>query len=186
MPLCPGLIKSLLEDPYSGFDIDHPVDVSASSIDLNIDLESEILHSGTCGWEDPGGLIIYPGGFCLVATKESITIPHDMCARLEGRSSWARLGLTVHSTSSFVHPGFSGRIVMEMANLTSGTIINIDGSEPVSQLIPDLLIGGKGEKAVNLSTGQYSTQEGVKQSNIPQKYSNKMWPIEGPGGGCLL
>jgi len=50
-------------------------------------------------------------------TQETLTLPNDLVARVEGRSSLGRLGIIVHSTAGFVDPGFSGTITLEISNL---------------------------------------------------------------------
>ncbi|MCX6706519.1 MAG: dCTP deaminase [Candidatus Woesearchaeota archaeon] len=62
--------------------------------------------------------IIHPGEFILATTKEYVKVPDDMIARLDGRSSWGRLGIVVHSTAGSVHPGFEGKLTLEMANIS--------------------------------------------------------------------
>jgi len=61
--------------------------------------------------------IVQPGEFVLGVTQEKITLPDDLVARVEGRSSLGRLGIIVHSTAGFVDPGFSGTITLEISNL---------------------------------------------------------------------
>lgn len=61
--------------------------------------------------------MMHPGEFVLATTLETVTLPANIVARLEGRSSLGRLGIVVHSTASLVDPGFSGKIVMELGNL---------------------------------------------------------------------
>ena len=61
--------------------------------------------------------ILHPGDFVLATTIESFTLPDDLLARLEGRSSLGRLGIVVHSTASIFEPGWQGKVVMEMGNL---------------------------------------------------------------------
>jgi dCTP deaminase len=48
-----------------------------------------------------------------------VTIPDDLAARLEGKSSLGRLGLLTHSTAGFVDPGFSGHITLELSNVAN-------------------------------------------------------------------
>lgn len=60
--------------------------------------------------------ILQPGDFVLATTIESFSLPDDLLARLEGRSSLGRLGIVVHSTASIFEPGFSGTVVMELGN----------------------------------------------------------------------
>ena len=64
------------------------------------------------------GFIIHPGEFLLGSTVEKITLPNDIAAKLEGRSSLGRLGLVVHATAGYVDPGFSGWLTFELSNLS--------------------------------------------------------------------
>jgi len=59
---------------------------------------------------------LHPGEFALAATLEYIHVPYDLGCRLEGRSSWGRLGLLVHATAGFIDPGFSGNVTFELYN----------------------------------------------------------------------
>ena len=61
--------------------------------------------------------ILQPGDFILATTMETITIPDNLLARLEGRSSLGRLGIVVHSTASVFDPGWHGVAVLELGNL---------------------------------------------------------------------
>jgi dCTP deaminase len=55
------------------------------------------------------GLYLHPGEFVLASTLEYFRFPDDLAGRIEGRSSWGRLGLLVHATAGFVDPGYAGR-----------------------------------------------------------------------------
>lgn len=68
--------------------------------------------------ENNGSIIIRPNKFILAQTLERITLPLDaqIAARVEGRSSAARLGLVVHLTAPTIHSGFSGKITLEIIN----------------------------------------------------------------------
>lgn len=66
---------------------------------------------------DDEAFILQPGDFVLGITKESVTLPDDMIARLEGRSSLGRLGIVVHSTASIFDAGWEGNLVLELGNL---------------------------------------------------------------------
>ncbi len=62
------------------------------------------------------GYTLKPQQFILANTLETITMPSDLVALLEGRSTLARYGITVHGTAPIIHPTFSGTIVLEMYN----------------------------------------------------------------------
>jgi dCTP deaminase len=66
---------------------------------------------------DDERFIMQPGDFALASTIESLELPNDLLGRLEGRSSIARLGITVHSTAAVFEPGWIGTATMELSNL---------------------------------------------------------------------
>ena len=66
---------------------------------------------------DGGAFILHPGEFALGSTVERISIPNDLVARVDGRSSIGRLAVVVHATAGFIDPGFEGQITLELSNL---------------------------------------------------------------------
>ena len=67
--------------------------------------------------EDGVPFMLHPGQFALGSTLETVTIPDDIVARIEGKSSLARYGLLIHSTAGFVDPGWSGQLTLEFSNV---------------------------------------------------------------------
>ncbi len=63
--------------------------------------------------------VLHPGEFVLASTHELVTLPVDVAARLEGKSSLGRLGLLTHSTAGFIDPGFSGHVTLELSNVAT-------------------------------------------------------------------
>ena len=63
--------------------------------------------------------ILHPGEFVLGSTLERVTLPDDLVARLEGKSSLGRLGLLIHSTAGFIDPGFDGHVTLELSNVAT-------------------------------------------------------------------
>ncbi|CAM3778473.1 dCTP deaminase [Isoptericola cucumis] len=63
--------------------------------------------------------VLHPGEFVLGSTFEGVTLPDDVAARLEGKSSLGRLGLLTHSTAGFIDPGFSGHVTLELSNVAT-------------------------------------------------------------------
>jgi dCTP deaminase len=84
------------------------IDVRESQEDL-----TELVDTG----EEP--LILHPGEFVLGSTLEQVTLPNDLVARLEGKSSLGRLGLLIHSTAGFVDAGWDGHLTLELSNVAS-------------------------------------------------------------------
>ena len=69
----------------------------------------------------------------LGQTLESVTLPNDLVARLEGKSSLGRLGLLIHSTAGFVDAGFSGNLTLELSNVANLPITIYHGM-PIGQI----------------------------------------------------
>ncbi|CAM3779768.1 dCTP deaminase [Occultella aeris] len=67
--------------------------------------------------------VLHPGEFVLGSTYELISLPDDVAARLEGKSSLGRLGLLTHSTAGFIDPGFSGHVTLELSNVATLPIL---------------------------------------------------------------
>jgi len=77
------------------------------------DLTREVQAEG----DEP--FILHPGEFVLGSTYEEVSLPGDLAARVEGKSSLGRLGLLTHATAGFVDPGFSGHVTLELANVAT-------------------------------------------------------------------
>lgn len=75
-----------------------------------------------------------PGAFWLGSTVEKVHIPTDLVAQVNGKSSWARKGLIVHTTAGFVDPGFRGQITLELKNVSGGPLLLTAGT-PICQLV---------------------------------------------------
>lgn len=64
------------------------------------------------------GFALGPGKLILAWTKERVSLRPEarVGARVEGKSSLARLGLAVHITAPTIHSGFEGQIQLEVIN----------------------------------------------------------------------
>jgi dCTP deaminase len=109
--------------------------IQPSSIDVRLDKYFRLFDNHKYPFIDPAeeqpdltrGLdvvegepfILHPGEFVLGSTFEQVTLPDDIAARLEGKSSLGRLGLLTHSTAGFVDPGFSGHVTLELSNVAT-------------------------------------------------------------------
>ena len=67
--------------------------------------------------ENEESFIIHPNEFALATTYELVKVPDDLVARVEGRSSMGRLGITMHVTAGYIDPGFEGKITLEISNI---------------------------------------------------------------------
>lgn len=123
--------------------------VQPSSVDVRCDSKFRVFHNARHPYidvrkpmddltelveikgDDP--FILHPGEFVLGQTQECITVPDDLVARLEGKSSLGRLGLLIHSTAGFVDCGFSGHITLELSNVANLPITIYQGM-PIGQI----------------------------------------------------
>jgi len=116
-------------DPYD------PEMVQPSSVDVRIDRFFRLFDNHKYPVIDPASdqpdltrlvevdpndpFVLHPGEFVLASTYELVTLPDDVAARLEGKSSLGRLGLLTHSTAGFIDPGFSGHVTLELSNVAT-------------------------------------------------------------------
>lgn len=64
-------------------------------------------------------IIVKPNGFLLWQTKERVGTPKrnpGLICFVDGKSTRARTGIIVHLTAPTIHAGWSGKIVLEIAN----------------------------------------------------------------------
>ena len=98
----------------------HNFEIFPSSVPRIVDpMMSEDLQSSDSLEVDVDfgqGLNIGPGQFLLAHTLEYIKLPANVAAQVEGRSSFARIGLQVHMTANLVEAGFDGCLTLEVVN----------------------------------------------------------------------
>ena len=99
-------------------------------IDPAVD-QSDLTREVEVGKDE--AFILHPGEFVLGQTLERVTLPDDLVARLEGKSSLGRLGLLIHSTAGFVDSGFSGNLTLELSNVANLPITIYEGM-PIGQI----------------------------------------------------
>ncbi len=128
-------IQAELEAGRVGLDPYEPVMIQPSSVDVRLDRFFRVFENHRYPHIDPAAdqpdltrmvepegeepFILHPGEFVLGSTYEVVTLPDDVAARLEGKSSLGRLGLLTHSTAGFIDPGFSGHVTLELSNVAT-------------------------------------------------------------------
>jgi dCTP deaminase len=117
-------------DPFPDLD----AQLGPCSLDLRLGYEFRVFDYGRRGYIDtrqpmPDDLfrsvvveadqpfVIQPGELVLASTYETLEIPDDLMARLDGRSSLGRVGIIVHGTAGLFHPGWRGKPTLELGNL---------------------------------------------------------------------
>jgi dCTP deaminase len=126
-----------------------PTLVQPSSVDVRVDNRFRVFQNSRYPYidvrqpmedltelvevEGDEPFILHPGEFVLGQTLERVTLPNDLVARLEGKSSLGRLGLLIHSTAGFVDAGFSGNLTLELSNVANLPITIYHGM-PIGQI----------------------------------------------------
>lgn len=106
-----------------------------------------------------GHYMLQPGQFVLGATVEKISLPDNMMARFDGKSSLGRLGLCTHVTAGFIDAGFVGTITVELKNENSFPIM----------LTPGMRIGQVSFDYLNAAAKKpYDTVGHYQNQNSPQ------------------
>ena len=101
-------------------------------------------------------VVLLPGQIILAHTFEYVRLPSTVAAELEGRSSYARLGLEVHLSAGMIDPGFEGVITLELVN---------NGPNPIF-LFPGVRIGQLRFSRVNPPARPYSQRHVAKYSRL--------------------
>ena len=130
--------RTIKEELANGRIVIDPLDPSCiqpASVDLHLDRKLLVFRNTRQPFIDvrkempdltemeeiPGDapFILHPGEFVLASTLESVALPDDIVARLEGKSSLGRLGLLIHSTAGYVDPGWNGHLTLELSNVAN-------------------------------------------------------------------
>lgn len=143
MILSDRTIRAEIESGRIGIEPYDPTMIQPSSIDLRLDDRFLVFKSHTrpvidvkqdltdltemVRMDDDQPFILHPGEFVLGSTLEAVTLPDDLAARVEGKSSLGRLGLLTHATAGFVDPGFSGHVTLELSNVATLPILLYPG-----------------------------------------------------------
>ena len=135
MVLSDRTIRRLIAEGRIGIEPFEPALMQPSSLDVRVDRYFRVFRNARYPYIDVkkempdltevvevgGGepFILHPGEFVLGSTSERVSLPDDMVARLEGKSSLGRLGLLIHSTAGYVDPGWDGYLTLELSNVAN-------------------------------------------------------------------
>ena len=136
MVLSDVTIARLLEEGRIEIDPYDPALLQPSSVDVRVDRYFRVFRNSRYPYidvkepmedltelvevsDEEQPFILHPGEFVLGSTLERITLPDDLVARLEGKSSLGRLGLLIHSTAGYVDPGWKGNLTLELSNVAN-------------------------------------------------------------------
>ena len=149
MVLSDRTIRAEVEAGRIVFDPFDPGLVQPSSVDVRVDRKFRVFQNSRYPYIDvrqpmedltelvevsgDAPFVLHPGEFVLGQTLECVTLPDDVVARLEGKSSLGRLGLLIHSTAGFVDPSWHGNLTLELSNVANLPITIYHGM-PIGQI----------------------------------------------------
>ena len=146
------------------------------SIDPSVE-QAELTRLVEVDPEEP--YMLHPGEFVLASTYEQVTLPDDVAARLEGKSSLGRLGLLTHSTAGFIDPGFTGHITLELSNMATLPVALWPGMK-IGQLCFFRLSSASAHPyGSEGNLNRYSGQRGPTASRSHLNFHRTVIPVEG-------
>ena len=121
--------------------------------------------------------VIRPGAFVLARSLECIGLPDNIVATIEGKSSIARLGVTLHQTGGWIDAGFRGTITLEMCNVNVRPV-RVHAGMPIGQLV--FYPTERAEKPYDRKgDAKYLDQQ---QATVSRYHANKRNPAQGNEG----
>ena len=137
--ISPSSLDLLLGNEFTIFDPPKPGVETIINLPQIQDLEQAIRAYGRVITVPDGQFLdLRPGDFVLAYTREYVEIPDYLAARVEGRSSYARVGISVHQTASTIHATFQGQIRLEISH-TRYLGCRLQPGEPICQLVIEKL-----------------------------------------------
>ena len=171
MTLSDRTIKEYLESGKISIDPIEDNQIQPASVDLTLDsnflviddfMKEVISMSDEIKYRkiESDSIVIPPKSFILATTRETIKVPNDLVAFVEGRSSIGRMGLFIQN-AGWVDPGFEGQITLELFNANQ-VPIRVDSGRRICQLVFSEL-----DKPVDKPyAGKYKGQKGTTGSKV--------------------
>lgn len=119
--------------------------------------------------EDQSPFFLQVREFALGSTREKISIPDDLAAYIDGRSSLGRLGVVVHITSGWVDPGFNGKLTLEITNVGKMPITLYPGMR-IAKLVLFKLSSPAERPYYKRKDAKYHRQKEILQSKIDEEF----------------
>ena len=221
MVLSDRTIRRLLDEGRIGIDPFDEELVQPSSVDVRVDRFFRVFRNSRYPFidvkepmdeltelveVDHEPFILHPGEFVLGSTLERISLPNDLVARLEGKSSLGRLGLLIHSTAGFIDPGWDGHVTLELSNVANlpitiyvgmkiGQLSFVQLSEPAERPYGAAALGSKYQGQAGPTPSRYwknfsaeqqgeaapAAQRGARRDNLAAKSKSPEGPTAGGG-----
>ncbi|MEM0243266.1 MAG: dCTP deaminase [Candidatus Aenigmatarchaeota archaeon] len=112
--------------------------------------------------------VIHPYEFVLASIYEYIKLSDNIAAQIQGRSSFARLGLIIHTSAGWIDPGYSGYLTLEMFNVNKKPIV----LRPLMKIaqISFFEVNSVEVPYYKRKTSKYMNEEGAESSKISKDF----------------
>lgn len=183
-------IVDAVKNERLGLEPYEPELIQPSSVDVRLDRRFRVFNNQKYTHIDPSlrqddltvpvdvaddePFVLHPSEFVLASTLEVVTLPDDLAARLEGKSSLGRLGLLTHSTAGFIDPGFSGHVTLELSNVANLPIVLWPGMKIGQLCVFRLSSPAEHPYGSERTASRYQDQRGPTPSKSWQKW--RTWP----------
>ena len=124
--------------------------------------------------------ILHPGEFVLGSTYEVVTLPDDVAARLEGKSSLGRLGLLTHSTAGFIDPGLLRPRDAGARQRRDPADQAVAGDEDRPALLLPAVLAGRAPLRLGRSTARATRASAARRRPGPSRASTGLRSTEPP------
>ena len=151
-PLEPGQIQPASVDIRLGNTFSIVEDSSSGIITMDRQIHYKTIQTDT--------YLLLPGQFVLATTMEYISLPDNLTAFVEGRSSLGRMGLFIQN-AGWGDPGFQGEITLELFN-ANRCAIELTAGRRVGQLV----FARMDAPAAEPYSGKYQGQRGATGSRV--------------------
>lgn len=138
------------------------------AVDPREDQTEKLWH--TVEIPDGNAFLMPPGAFILAEVFEHIELPDNIACRVDGRSSYGRLGIAIHVTAGVVEPGFKGRLTLEMTNVGPRPVKLYPGDR-ICQIVLYKTAVPAVEPYSACRDSKYQDQEGVTPSRVHLDYT---------------
>ena len=109
-------------------------------------------------------------------TLEILTLPDNIIGRLEGKSSFARLGIVIHQTSARFDPGWDGTAALELRNNSDNDVVIYCGDKICGFSFEQLTfpVEHPWQKTTYRNHGNETLQSSINEDNLSGKIVKKI------------
>jgi len=168
----PSLTKEQMQPAWIDLTLSNEFRIFKHTDAACIDPKEDNHYTETIKIDGDKPFILHPGEFVLGAVNEYIKLPADVVGAVDGRSSLGRLGVVVHLTSTFVNPGWGGKLVLEITNAGKMPVKIYPGMR-ICKFVFFQMTSAAEEPYDKKEGSKYNEQKGVDASKYSEEFNNE-------------